>query len=96
MTAAVDNLTLIRCAYQRKKCSKRAPVCITHKPGDAVQMDWAGDPLYITGSVTGEQRPTYIFAAVLQCSWYTCAGVCGDMKQENWMLCHVHTLFSRE
>ena len=28
--------------------------------------------------------------AVLPCSWYTYAEACGDMKQENWLLCHVH------
>ena len=27
---------------------------------------------------------------VLPCSWYTCAEICGDMKSENWLLCHVH------
>ena len=25
---------------------------ITHKPGDAMQVDWAGDPLFITDSVS--------------------------------------------
>jgi len=63
---------------------------ITHKPGDAMQVDWAGDPLYITDSVTGEQWPAYIFVAVLPCSWYTYAEACSDMKQENWLLYHVH------
>lgn len=68
----------------------KATMRITHKPGDAMQVDWASDPLYITGSVTGEQWPVYIFVAVLPCSWYTYAVACGDMKQENWLLCHVH------
>ena len=63
---------------------------ITHKPGDAMQVDWAGDPLFITDSVTGELSPAYIFVAVLPCSWFTYAEACDDMKQENWLLCHVH------
>lgn len=63
---------------------------IMHKPGDAMQVDWAGDPLYITDPVTGEEDPAYIFVAVLPCSWYTYAEACGDMKTENWLLCHVH------
>lgn len=30
-----------------------------------MQVDWAGDPLYITDFVTGELTPAYIFVAVL-------------------------------
>ena len=51
-----------------------------------MQVDWAGDPLYITDSVTGELEPAYIFVAVLPCSWYTYAEACCDMKQERWLL----------
>ena len=76
--------------YRRWARVTKATMRITHKPGDAMQVDWAGDPLYITDNVTGEQWPAYIFVAVLPSSWYTYAEVCGDMKQENWLLCHVH------
>ena len=76
--------------YRRWARVTKATMRITHKPGDAVQVDWAGDPLYITDSVTGEVEPAYIFVAVLPCSWYTYAEVCSDMKTENWLLCHVH------
>ena len=50
--------------YRRWARVTKATMRITHKPGDAVQVDWAGDPLYITDSVTGEQLPAYIFIAV--------------------------------
>lgn len=30
---------------------------IVHKPGDAMQVDWAGDPLWITDRLTGELTP---------------------------------------
>ena len=76
--------------YRRWARVTKATMRITHKPGDAAQVDWAGDPLYVTDSVTGEVEPAYIFVAVLPCSWYTYAEVCGDMKTENWLLCHVH------
>ena len=55
-----------------------------------MQVDWAGDPLYITDRETGEEWPSYIFVAVLPCSWNTYAEPCNDMKSENWLLCHVH------
>ena len=76
--------------YRRWARVTKATMRITHKPGDAMQVDWAGDPLFITDSVTGELTPAYIFVAVLPCSWYTYAEACDDMKQENWLLCHVH------
>lgn len=76
--------------YRRWAMVTKATMRIKHKPGDVMQVDWAGDPLYITDPVTGELDPTYIFVAVLACSWYTYAEACADMKQENWLLCHVH------
>ena len=77
--------------YRKWARITKATMRITHKPGDAMQVDWAGDPLYITDPVTGDEEPAYIFVAVLPCSWYTYAEPCTDMKSENWLLCHVHT-----
>ena len=76
--------------YRKWARITKATMRISHKPGDAMQVDWAGDPLWITDKVTGNLFPGYIFVAVLPCSWYTYAEVCGDMKSENWLLCHVH------
>lgn len=76
--------------YRRWARVTKATMRITHKPGDAMQVDWAGDPLYLTDPVTGELSPAYIFVAVLPCSLYTYAEACDDMKRENWLLCHVH------
>lgn len=76
--------------YRRWARVTKATMRIAHKPGDAMQVDWAGDPLYITDQVTGIESPAYIFVAVLPCSWYTYAEPCLDMKSENWLLCHVH------
>ena len=67
--------------YQRWARITKATMRITHKPGDAMQVDWAGDPLFITDPVTGELTPAYIFVAVLPCSWYTYAEACDNMKQ---------------
>ena len=76
--------------YRRWARVTKATMRITHKPGDAMQVDWAGDPLFITDHVTGNRSPAYLFVAVLPCSWHTYAEPCEDMKQENWLLCHVH------
>lgn len=68
----------------------KATMRIQHKPGDAMQVDWAGDTLSICDSVTGEITPAYLFIAVLPCSCYVYAEATADMKLENWLSCHVH------
>lgn len=68
----------------------KATMRIQHKPGDAMQVDWAGDTLPIYDSVTGDKIPAYLFIAVLPCSCYVYAEVTADMKLENWLNCHVH------
>ena len=76
--------------YRRWARVAKATMRISHKPGDTMQVDWAGDPLYITDPVTGDLEAVPIFVAVLPCSCYTYAEACCDMKQERWLLCHVH------
>ena len=68
----------------------KATMRIHHKPGDAMQVDWAGDTLPIYDSMTGEITPAYLFIAVLPCSCYVYAEATADMKLENWLTCHVH------
>ena len=63
---------------------------IQHKPGDAIQVDWAGDTVPVYDSVTGAQSAAYLFVAVLPCSCYVYAEACDDMKTENWLNCHAH------
>ena len=68
----------------------KATMRIHHKPGDAMEVDWAGQTLPIYESVTGEESPAYLFIAVLPCSGYTYAEATSDMKLENWLNCHVY------
>lgn len=76
--------------YRKWARVTKATMRIVHKPGDAMQVDWAGDPLWITDRMTGELTPAYVFVAVLPCSWYTYVEACNDMKSENLLLCYVH------
>ena len=76
--------------YRRWARVTKATMRIQHKPGDAIQVDWAGDTLPVYDPVTSEQSSAYLFVAVLPCSCYTCAEACEDMKTENWLTCHVH------
>ena len=76
--------------YRRWARITRATMRIQHNPGDAMQVDWAGDTIPLQDPVTGEQSAAYLFVAVLPCSYYTYAEACDDMKTENWLNCHVH------
>ena len=76
--------------YRRWARVTRATMRIQHKPGDAMQVDWAGDTIPVQDPATGEQSAAYLFVAVLPCSYYTYAEACDDMKTENWLNCHVH------
>lgn len=68
----------------------KATMRIQHKPGDSMEVDWAGATLDIHDPVTGEVSKAYLFVAVLPCSCFTYAEACDDMKLENWIICHVH------
>lgn len=68
----------------------KATMRIKHKPGETMQVDWAGTTIKYYDPVTGGPYDAYIFAAVLPCSCYAYVEACEDMKSTNWLLCHVH------
>lgn len=79
------------CDYYRTWARKhKATMRIHHKPGHAMEVDWAGATVPITNPVTGEISDAYLFVSVLPCSCYVYAELCKDMKSENWLMCHVH------
>ena len=51
--------------YRKWARVTKATMRIQHKPGDAIQVDWAGDIIPVYDPVTGEQSPAYLFVAVL-------------------------------
>lgn len=55
-----------------------------------MQVDWAGNTIPYYNSEMGEEAEAYVFVAVLPCSCYAYVEACDDMKQENWLLCHIH------
>ena len=61
---------------------------IHHKPGESVEVDWAGTTVKFQNPDTGEQVEGYLFVGVLSYSLYAYAEVCADMKQESWNMLH--------
>ena len=68
----------------------KATMHVDHKPGDTMQVDWAGQTGGIIDTDTGEIIPVYLFVAVLPYSCYAYTEGFLDMKQESWINAHVH------
>ncbi len=79
------------CDYYRKYVNTtKATMRIKRKPGEILEVDWAGTTLAVYDSCTGEVTPAYLFAAVLACSQYGYAEVFPTMESTNWISGHVH------
>lgn len=76
--------------YRRWARVTKATMRVTHKPGDTMQVDWSGGSIPYYDPITGEEYKAYLFVAALPCSSYLYVEACTDMKQENWLMCHVH------
>lgn len=68
----------------------KATMRLEHKPGDTLQVDWAGQTAHIVDTDTGELLDAYLFVAVLPYSGYAYTEACLDMKQASWITAHVN------
>jgi len=69
---------------------RRATMHVNRKPGEQIEVDWAGDPAYIIDSETGELRKAFVFVGVLNYSRYAYAEAFLDEKQKSWNDAHIH------
>ena len=76
--------------YRRWARVTKATMRIQHKPGDKMEVDWAGDTLSINEPLTGDIFKGYLFVSALPCSFYVFADLCQDMQQESWLNCHIN------
>ena len=75
---------------QQDEQKHRATMHINRKPGEQVEVDWAGDPATIIDPDTGEILKAYIFVGVMTYSQYAYVEAFLDMKQKSWIIAHVH------
>ena len=71
---------------------KNATMHLDHKPGEIMQVDWAGDTAQILDTDTGESIKVYIFVATLPYSGYSYVEGFFSMDQECWVSAHVNAL----
>ena len=75
---------------QQDEQKHRATMHIKRKPGEQVEVDWAGNPATIVDPDTGEIIKAYIFVGVMTYSQYAYVEAFLDMKQKSWITAHVH------
>ena len=63
---------------------------ISHKPGEIMEVDWAGQTACIRNTDTGEPIKAYIFVAVLPYSGYTYVEAFLSQDQHSWIQGHVN------
>jgi transposase len=79
------------CYYiQQDEQKRRATMHINRKPGEQVEVDWAGDPAHIIDPDTGEIINAYVFIGVMTYSQFTYAEAFINEKQRAWIAAHVH------
>ena len=76
--------------YQEYAAKNKATLRIHHKPGDRMEVDWAGDAATILDNITGDPIQVYIFVAVLPCSGYAYAEGFLSQNLASWIMAHVH------
>ena len=75
---------------QQDEQKRRATMHINRKPGEQVEVDWAGDTATIIDPDTGEIIKAYIFVGVMTYSQYAYVEAFMDTKQKSWIHAHVH------
>jgi len=76
--------------YQQFAAKHKATLHVEHKPGERMEVDWAGDTASIADNVSGKPIPVYVFVAVLPCSGYAYAEGFLNRGMESWITAHVH------
>ena len=76
--------------FQQYEERRRATMHINRKPGEQVEVDWAGDPAELVDPETGEIVKAWIFVGVMTYSQYTYAEAFLNEKQDAWITAHVH------
>ena len=79
------------CQYYTEYARKyKATMRIKRKPGEIMEVDWAGSKLSLIDRDTGEKVKAYLFVATLPCTQYTYCEATLSMNQEEWIKAHIN------
>jgi transposase len=76
--------------YQKYAEKKRATMHIPRKPGEQIEVDWAGQTAEIINDETGEIIPAHIYVAALSYSQYAYVEAFLARNLECWIAAHVN------
>ena len=76
--------------YREYSVRNKATMHIPRRPGEQMEVDWAGTTMDLTDNVSGEIIPAYIFVATLSYSGYAYVEAFLSRNQENWIAAHVN------
>lgn len=68
----------------------KATLRIRRKPGEIMEVDWAGSTAFIIDRDTGEKIKAYIFVSTLPCSQLSYAEATLSMDLQSWITAHNH------
>ena len=76
--------------YREYMVKTKATMHIQRKPGELMEVDWAGQTAQMTDPETGKILEAYVFVSVLPYSGYAYAEAFLNREQENWTTAHVN------
>jgi transposase len=76
--------------YQQYAQKTKATMHVHRKPGEQLEVDWAGQTACIVDSGTGEIINAYVFVGVLSSSQYAYVEAFLSQNQESWITAHVN------
>ena len=79
------------CSHYRDYAMRtKATMLLERKPGEQMEVDWAGQTMRVTDNITGEVYPAYIFVSVLSYSGYAYVEAFLSRNQESWITAHIN------
>jgi transposase len=83
-------LTQFKTHYRAYVTKTKATMHIQRKPGELMEVDWAGQTAQLIDPDTGEILEVYVFVAALPYSGYAYAEAFMTHQQEAWITAHVN------
>lgn len=77
-------------SYREFAMTKKATMHIQRKPGEIIEVDWAGTTLPLIDRLSGEVSEASIFVGVLPCSQYGYVEAFLSRNEEAWITAHNH------
>ncbi|WP_347568876.1 IS21 family transposase [Evansella sp. AB-P1] len=74
--------------YSKYADKYKATLRIRRKPGEIMEVDWAGSTAFIIDRDNGEKVKAYVFVATLPCSQFSYAEATLSMDSHSWITAH--------